>query len=97
MMMKSQITNGWDALKDRRWRWANAFGRLKPGVTIQQAKASLQPLYHSVIEMEVKDAGLPQRRSRTFAPVSCETPLTCCPPRRAAPTSASGSPSRCGC
>ncbi len=55
MMMKSQITNGWDALKDRRWRWANAFGRLKPGVTIQQAKASLQPLYHSVIEMEVKD------------------------------------------
>jgi predicted permease len=55
MMMKPQITNGWDALQDRRWRWANAFGRLKPGVTIAQAKASLQPLYHGIIEMEVKE------------------------------------------
>ncbi len=55
MMMKAQITAGWDALNDRRWRWANAFGRLKPGVSIQQAKASLQPIYHSVIENEVKD------------------------------------------
>jgi predicted permease len=55
MMMKPQITIGWDGLKDRRWRWANAFGRLKPGVTLQQAKASLQPLYHSVLETEVKD------------------------------------------
>lgn len=55
MMMKAQITPGWDALKDRRWRWAHAFGRLKPGITAEQAKASLQPIYHSVIEMEVKD------------------------------------------
>jgi predicted permease len=55
MMMKPQITPNWDGLKDRRWRWANAFGRLKPGVTIQQAKASLQPIYHSVIETEVKE------------------------------------------
>jgi len=56
MMMKAQITPGWDALNDRRWRWVNAFGRLKPGVSLEQAKASLQPLYHSIIEMEVKDA-----------------------------------------
>jgi predicted permease len=56
MMMKAQITAGWDALNDRRWRWANAFGRLKPGVSIQQAKASLQPIYHSIVETEVKDA-----------------------------------------
>src|SRR5580704_1903177 len=55
MMMKPQITAGWDGLQDRRWRWANAFGRLKPGVSIEQAKASLQPIYHSVIETEVKD------------------------------------------
>src|SRR5260370_13046215 len=56
MMMKAQITPGWDGLDDRRWRWVNAFGRLKPGITAQQAKASLQPFYHSILEMEVKEA-----------------------------------------
>lgn len=55
MMMKPQITPNWDGLDDRRWRWANAFGRLKPGVSIEQAKASLQPIYHSVVETEVKE------------------------------------------
>ncbi len=55
-MMKAQMTPGWDGLDDRRWRWVNAFGRLKPGISAQQAKASLQPFYHSILEMEVKDA-----------------------------------------
>jgi predicted permease len=43
-------------LTDRRTRWVNAFGRLKPGVSITQAKASLQPFMHSMLEMEVKEA-----------------------------------------
>ncbi|HEY6944801.1 MAG TPA: ABC transporter permease, partial [Candidatus Acidoferrum sp.] len=43
-------------LTDRRSRWVNAFGRLKPGVSMTQAKASLQPLMHSMLEMEVKEA-----------------------------------------
>jgi len=55
VMMKAQMTPGWDALKDRRWRWVNAFGRLKPGVSLQQAQASLQPFMHSMIEMEVNE------------------------------------------
>jgi predicted permease len=42
--------------KERRRRWVNAFGRLKPGVTEQQAKASLQPFFHGMLEMEVKEA-----------------------------------------
>jgi len=41
---------------NRRTRWVNVFGRLKPGVTRQQAQASLQPYFHSVLEMEVKEA-----------------------------------------
>jgi predicted permease len=45
-----------DMLKERRSRWVNAFGRLKPGVTPAQAKASLQPFMHSMLEMEVRDA-----------------------------------------
>lgn len=43
-------------LTDRRTRWVNAFGRLKPGVSQEKAKASLQPYMHSMLEMEVKEA-----------------------------------------
>ena len=42
-------------LTDRRTRWAQAYGRLKPGVTLEQAKASLQPFTHSLLEMEVQE------------------------------------------
>jgi predicted permease len=42
-------------LKDRRTRWVNVFGRLKPGVTQVQAQASLQPFMHSILEMEVRE------------------------------------------
>jgi predicted permease len=55
MMMKAQMTPFWDALKDRRMRFVNAFGRLKPGVSREQAKASLQPFFKGILEMEVKE------------------------------------------
>jgi len=42
------------SLKNRRGRWVNVFGRLKPGVTIQKAKASLQPFFHQILDMEVQ-------------------------------------------
>ncbi len=41
-------------LTERRMRWVNAFGRLKPGITQAQAQASLQPYMHSILEMEVQ-------------------------------------------
>ena len=55
VMMKAQITPLWDALKDRRWRWVNVFGRLKPGVTLRQAQSALQPFMHSMLQMEVQE------------------------------------------
>ena len=56
MMQKEvMVGNPNDMLKERRNRWVNAFGRLKPGITREQAKASLQPFMHSMLEMEVKD------------------------------------------
>jgi predicted permease len=56
MMEKEVIVgNPEDMLKERRQRWVNAFGRLKPGVTRERAKASLQPFMHSMLEMEVKE------------------------------------------
>ncbi|HLY60367.1 MAG TPA: ABC transporter permease [Terriglobia bacterium] len=45
-----------EMLTNRRNRWVNAFGRLKPGITQAKAKASLQPYMHSMIEMEVQEA-----------------------------------------
>ena len=55
MMQKEIIVgNPLDMLKDRRDRWVNAFGRLKPGVSKQQAKVSLQPFMHSMLESEVQ-------------------------------------------
>jgi len=41
---------------NRRTRWVNVFGRLKPGVSRRQAQSSLQPFFHSMLEMEVKEA-----------------------------------------
>jgi predicted permease len=56
MMMKTEMTPGpWYSLNDRRSRFAQVFGRLKPGVTERQAKAGLQALYHSILAMEVRE------------------------------------------
>src|SRR3954462_15482344 len=56
VLMKAQMTPNWDAVDDRRSRWVNVFGRLKPGVTLEQAKAALQPYFHGILEQEVLDA-----------------------------------------
>ena len=54
MMMKMQIIPGrFYNLNDRRGRFVQAFGRLKPGVGIDHAKAGLQPLFHQILNMEV--------------------------------------------
>jgi len=56
IMMKLQVDQlGFYDLKNRRNRWVNSYGRLKPGVTMEQAKASLQPLMHQMLNMEVQD------------------------------------------
>jgi len=56
IMMQPQIVvgNPEDMLKTRRTRWVNTFGRLKPGISQQQAKAALQPFMRSMLEMEVQ-------------------------------------------
>jgi predicted permease len=56
IMMKTEMTPHSDGLKDRRSRlsWVTAYGRLKPGVSPQQAELSLQPLMHGILEMEAQ-------------------------------------------
>ncbi|HMD86017.1 MAG TPA: ABC transporter permease [Terriglobia bacterium] len=56
MMQEQVVIVPMSMLTDRRSRWVNAFGRLKPGVTAKQAKASLQPFMHSMLESEVREA-----------------------------------------
>ena len=41
-------------LESRRQRWVSAFGRLKPGMSIEQAQAGLQPLFHQMLDWEVQ-------------------------------------------
>lgn len=56
--MRSQVTPAsWTemfGLDKRRGHWVRVVGRLKPDVSWQRAKASLQPLFHSILQMEVQ-------------------------------------------
>ncbi len=61
-----------DMLTNRRNRWVNVFGRLKPGVSAQKAKASLQSYMHSMLEMEVKEEAF-----RNASPYDREQFLKC--------------------
>jgi predicted permease len=54
LAMASELTPISNAVADRRMRWLNVFGRLKAGVTSEQAQAGLQPFYASRLEFEVK-------------------------------------------
>jgi predicted permease len=67
MMMKAQMTPGWDALQDRHYRWVNTFGRLKPGVTREMAQAHLQPYYRSLLGQELQDAYFARSSARSKA------------------------------
>jgi len=67
LAMKVQMTQGIFAeafnLTNRRAYWVQVFARLKPGVARQRAQASLQPLLHSLLEMEVREKGFEKASS----------------------------------
>ena len=60
IMMKRQATPGWDALFDRRTRWLHIFGRLKPGISAQQAQTRLQPWFKAYLLADTRREGWPQ-------------------------------------
>lgn len=59
-MMKRQATPEFDELFNRRAHWMHIFGRLKPGVTAEQAKAHLQPWFHAMLEADTSRADFPR-------------------------------------
>jgi predicted permease len=65
LVMKAQMTPGWNGLDDRRWTWVRVFARLKPGVTRDQAQVSLQPYFHSLLQQEVLQPGFAQAAQAT--------------------------------
>jgi predicted permease len=42
-------------LEDRRTRFVNVFGRLKPGMTVERAQAAAAPLFQQIISEEIKE------------------------------------------
>jgi len=40
-----------------RLRWLNVYGRVKDGISMERAKAGLQPLFHGILEAEVLEPG----------------------------------------
>jgi predicted permease len=58
--MKKQATPEWDRLLDRRARWMHVFGRLRPGVTAEEAQAGLQPWFKTMLDEDTRREGFPQ-------------------------------------
>jgi putative ABC transport system permease protein len=54
--MQAQVNPGYDFLRDPQTSWLLLMGRLKPGVTMGQADASVQVLGHRILEEFYKSA-----------------------------------------
>jgi len=54
MAMAAEMTDKKKPLEDRRQRWVQVFGRMKPGVDLKEVRASLAPLFHRTLENEVQ-------------------------------------------
>jgi predicted permease len=63
-------------LNDRRRRFIQVFGRMKDGESIAQVKAGLQPLFHQILEMEVRQkefSKAPDFLKQAFLKMSMDT------------------------
>jgi len=58
IQMAPLTTPGRDDLGNRRSQWIQMFARLKPGFTVESARASLQPLFRQILQQELADPGL---------------------------------------
>lgn len=66
--MKAWATPTWDTLNDRRSLWLNLVGRLKAGVSIEQAEAALDTVFKPIRRMELSEFPVqpPERFRRAF-------------------------------
>jgi predicted permease len=47
--MRAQMNPGWESFTNRRSYWAYMFGRLKPGVSMEQATTSINSVYRPIL------------------------------------------------
>lgn len=52
--MKAQMTPQWDELEDHRSKWLTIIARLKPGISVEQTQAGINPLWKSLRAAELK-------------------------------------------
>ena len=50
LTMREQMTPGWTGMENRRSYWVYLFGRLKPGVSMDQASAAINAVYRPIIQ-----------------------------------------------
>ena len=62
--MKAQMRPTWDDLQNRRSRWLTIMGRLKDGVSREQAEAAMNVLYRQINEDELKEIKNPSANFR---------------------------------
>ena len=55
MMMKAEVTPGRNDLDNRRSSWLNIIGKLKPGISREQAEAGIAPLWYAIRSDELKE------------------------------------------
>src|SRR5216117_129464 len=69
--MSAQAVPGFNGMLDRRTRWMQVLGRLRPDVTLAQARAGLRPWFKTMLEEDTRRAGFPritpERRQRFLA------------------------------
>ncbi|HZQ93892.1 MAG TPA: ABC transporter permease, partial [Candidatus Sulfotelmatobacter sp.] len=64
ILMTPVMTPGRDELGNRRSQWVQIFARLKPGYTVESARASLQPLFHQILREEAREPAISRRSQR---------------------------------
>jgi predicted permease len=57
MTMKAEVKPGFKDLEDRKSRWLNIVGKLKPGLGRDQAEVGINPLWYSIRADELKQRG----------------------------------------
>ena len=58
--MSEQVIPAFHDLLDRRTRWMQILGRLRPGLSAAQAQAGLQPWFNAMLEEDTHRAGFPK-------------------------------------
>src|SRR6266545_3960658 len=69
--MSAHAIPGFNNMLDRRTKWMQVLGRLRPDVTLAQARAGLQPWFKAMLDEDTRREGFPrittQRRQRFLA------------------------------